>query len=160
MESDRKKYTSKNRTRAIKSAKYKQFFGNQIQGQGFADKRKKKIQYEYLKFLKKENRRTEKTVLDGDAADCRKQRGFSAKSGRHKFSKAHEEYERRKQIKLDKKEVALKKKRELAAALDKYKQRKKEKFKKLCKKTYKGQPVMKDRIEHLLEKIQRQVNQT
>ncbi|KAL3843223.1 hypothetical protein ACJMK2_021168 [Sinanodonta woodiana] len=160
MESDQRKHTHTNRTRAIKAAKYKHFIGNKTEGQGFADRRKKKIQHEYRKLLTKENKSTDKAALHGDAAVFRKQRGLSAKTGRHKFSKAHEEYERRKQVNLEKKKVALKKKRELAAALDKYKQKKKEKFKKLCKKTYKGQPVMKDRIEHLLEKIQRQVNQT
>lgn len=33
-----------------------------ISGQGFADKRKKKIQYEYLKMMKKEKRQKEKSA--------------------------------------------------------------------------------------------------
>lgn len=40
-------------------------------------------------------------------------------------------------------------------ALNKYKQKKTEKYKKLSKKTKKGQPVMKYRLEMLLEKIEK-----
>lgn len=42
----------------------------------------------------------------------------------------------------------------MEAALNKYKQKKKEKYKKLSAKTSKGQPLMKNRIELLLEEIQ------
>ena len=44
-------------------------------------------------------------------------------------------------------------------ALEAYRQRKQETFKKICKKTHKGQPVMKNQIEYLLQKIEKQVNQ-
>ena len=55
---------------------------------------------------------------------------------------------------------ALRKKHEREEALQKYNSAKKESFKKLCKKTHKGQPVMKNQIEYLLAKIEKQVNQT
>ena len=44
-------------------------------------------------------------------------------------------------------------------ALNKYKDSKRSKYLKLCKRTHKGQPVMKNQIEYLLEKIQKQVGQ-
>ena len=54
----------------------------------------------------------------------------------------------------------MRRKQERDEALQKYNSKKKENFKKLCKKTHKGQPVMKNQIEYLLAKIEKQVNQT
>lgn len=72
-----------------------------------------------------------------------------------------EALERYKQIQEDKKArrlEVLKKKEEIQQALEEYKQKKKYKNKKLGKKTKKGQPVMKERLELLLEKIQANIN--
>jgi len=66
------------------------------------------------------------------------------------------EFERIQQAKVDKKAELEKKKAEKDEKLKEYKAKKAEKFKKLSKKTRKGQPVMKDRLEMLLEKIQKQ----
>ena len=55
---------------------------------------------------------------------------------------------------------ALAKKKERDEALSQYKKRKNDNFKKLCKRTSKGQPVMSNQIEYLLQKIEKQVNQT
>lgn len=52
-------------------------------------------------------------------------------------------------------EEANRKKAEREEALRNYKEKKMRNFKVLSKKTRKGQPVMKGRIEMLLEKIQR-----
>ncbi|GLV39868.1 hypothetical protein CBL_08068 [Carabus blaptoides fortunei] len=70
------------------------------------------------------------------------------------FKKARLEFERLKQEKLAKREEYLKKKAEKAEAMNEYRKKKNEKYKKLNKKTKRGQPVMKDRLEMLLEKIQ------
>lgn len=51
-------------------------------------------------------------------------------------------------------EEIIRKKEERNKALKKYKEKKIHAFKALSKKTKKGQPVMKGRIEMLLEKIQ------
>lgn len=56
--------------------------------------------------------------------------------------------------KLKKKEEIKRKQLEKEEALKKYKEKRAETYKKLCKKTKKGQPVMKDRMELLLQKIQ------
>nr|KAF7408870.1 hypothetical protein H0235_013722 [Vespula pensylvanica] len=63
------------------------------------------------------------------------------------FDVARKEYER-------KKEETLRVKAEREEALRKYKEKKMQAYKKLSKRTKKGQPVMKDRIELLLQKIQ------
>ncbi len=76
--------------------------------------------------------------------------GFSIGS----YKKAYNEYENIKAKRKLEKEAALKKQAEIKAALDKYKRKKTLKFKKLSAKTSKGQPIMKNRIEMLLEKIQ------
>jgi hypothetical protein len=54
----------------------------------------------------------------------------------------------------------LQKKREVESALTHYKNKKSKQYKLLCKRTYKGQPVMKNQIELLLHKIQSGINQT
>lgn len=74
------------------------------------------------------------------------------------FWKAKQELNRLKEDKKAKKEAAAKAKEEKAQALAAYKQNKAEKFKKLSKKTRKGQPVMKDRMQMLLENIQKNIH--
>lgn len=64
------------------------------------------------------------------------------------------EFQRKKEEKQHQKTGILKKINERKDALKKYKETKAEKYKKLSKKTKKGQPVMKDRLEMLLQKIQ------
>ena len=49
-----------------------------------------------------------------------------------------------------------KRKREKEAALQKYRAKKRDKFLKLCKRTSKGQPVMKYQMHFLLEKLEQQ----
>jgi hypothetical protein len=70
--------------------------------------------------------------------------------------RARLEFERIQQQKLEKKAELERKKEEKEKKLQEYKQKKAEKFRRLSKKTRKGQPVMKDRLEMLLEKIQKQ----
>ena len=67
------------------------------------------------------------------------------------------EYDKVKQVKLKRKEEAERKQREMKLALEKYEQKKKKRNKKLLSRTSKGQPIMKNRIEMLLEKIQSSV---
>ncbi|KAJ8933449.1 hypothetical protein NQ314_014006 [Rhamnusium bicolor] len=70
------------------------------------------------------------------------------------FKKAHLEFHRIKEEKQKQVDKLSKKKAEKEEALQEYKRKKVEKFKKLSRKTKRGQPIMKDRIEMLLEKIQ------
>lgn len=73
------------------------------------------------------------------------------------FHKAKQEFLRKKNEKKKSQEDALRVKSEREEALKKYKDKRMQTYKRLSKKTRKGQPVMKDRLEMLLEKIQRQV---
>ncbi|KAF5296582.1 hypothetical protein FQR65_LT10235 [Abscondita terminalis] len=71
------------------------------------------------------------------------------------FKKAHEEFQRIKEENNKRKEEIAKEKADRAEAKKRYKAQKLEKFKKLNKKTKKGQPIMKYRMEMLLEQIQK-----
>lgn len=73
------------------------------------------------------------------------------------FHKAKQEYRRKVDEKKKRIEEAARIKAEREEALKNYKQKKIRNFKVLSKKTKKGQPVMKGRIEMLLERIQQSV---
>lgn len=79
---------------------------------------------------------------------------YEQKAKKSTKRKVQLELERIKQEKQDKKEELLKQKQEREDALKLYKQKKYEKQKQLNKKTKRGQPVMKGRIEMLLDRIQ------
>lgn len=73
------------------------------------------------------------------------------------FQRAKQEFERIRKLKEEVKLEKEQKRKEREEAILKSKQIRLERIKKLTKKTKKGQPVMKGRIEILLEKIQKQV---
>lgn len=73
------------------------------------------------------------------------------------FQRAKLEYERVKELKEQEKQERAEKRKEREEAIKKSKQQRIERIKKLTQKTKKGQPVMKGRIEILLEKIQKQM---
>ncbi|XP_048778772.1 thyroid transcription factor 1-associated protein 26-like [Ostrea edulis] len=160
-----KRFQKKFREKKEKS--YKKFTGNREEGQGFADKRKKKIEHEYRKLLRKEkrsdnDRRKHVSVLEElsdeatgstDVTEA-KQRSIQKPIGT--YTKAHHEYKQRKKEKERKKKEALKKKQSIDTAMEKYNKKKQSDYKLLCKRTSRGQPVMKHQIEYLLEKIKKQ----
>lgn len=78
----------------------------------------------------------------------------NSRSKGYAFYKAKQEYKRKQEEKKKKVEDAIRVKAEREEALRKYKEKKLHNFKVLSKKTKKGQPVMRGRIEMLLEKIQ------
>jgi hypothetical protein len=71
------------------------------------------------------------------------------------YQKAEEEYKRKQEERITNLKEAQKKREESSQAIARYRTSKAEVFKKLSKKTKKGQPVMKGRIEILLDKLQR-----
>ncbi|PSN47401.1 hypothetical protein C0J52_11162 [Blattella germanica] len=73
------------------------------------------------------------------------------------YQAAQLEYERKQAEKAAKLEELTRKREEKSAAIAKYKARKTEIYKKLSKKTKKGQPVMKGRLELLLEKLEKSI---
>ncbi|XP_062572456.1 thyroid transcription factor 1-associated protein 26-like [Saccostrea cucullata] len=148
---------------------YKKFTGNKTEGQGFADKRKRKIQHEYWKLLKKEKKSKEEntkhvSVMDElseeeeSPPDVSKQK--STKKSIGTYSKAHHDFKQRKKEKQRKKQEAKKNREAMDAAIEKYNTRKQSNYKLLCKRTSKGQPVMKHQIDYLLEKIKKQKAKT
>ncbi|KAK3799002.1 hypothetical protein RRG08_026974 [Elysia crispata] len=150
--------------KSTKSSKdsYKPFLGNKKEGQGFADKRKKKAAYEYLKLLKKEKQSAE---YSGDteapkhrSLDFLRSQIKSPQQGKkkHAFSAAEKIAKKRQEEKQTKKRKALQVKRERETALKDYKDKKQKQHLKLCKKTSRGQPVMRYQMELLLDKIHRQ----
>ncbi|CAL1532500.1 unnamed protein product [Lymnaea stagnalis] len=141
---------------------FKPFTGNKNEGQGFADKRKRKAAYEYMKLLKKEKRQH----VGGDAPKHKPiallhpiKRTPDQGKKRHAFSTAEKIARKKQEEKETKKKEAERLAREKAAALTSYKDRKKQRHLKLCKRTSKGQPVMKYQMEVLLEKIQSRRNE-
>ncbi|KAL4224885.1 Coiled-coil domain containing 59 [Mactra antiquata] len=165
--------------------KYKQFRGNKMEGQGFADKRKRKAQYEYMKMLQKEKKKEKvKDVKKTDQSETGSSQddvtqGVSVsnksiyklhpnfrseqqqqKSKTNRFTKVLEQQEARKEKKLKMKQEYLETKKKREEAMDHYQQRRKGTFKMICKKNYKGQPIMKNQMKYLLTKIEEQRDQT
>ncbi|RUS73394.1 hypothetical protein EGW08_018833 [Elysia chlorotica] len=150
--------------KSTKSTKdsYKPFLGNKKEGQGFADKRKKKAAYEYLKLLKKEK---QSAAHNGDTEapkhrtlDFLHSQTKSPRPGKKKsaFTVAEKIAKKKQEEKQAKKKKALQSKRERDVALKDYKERKQQHHLKLCKKTSRGQPVMRYQMELLLDRIHKQ----
>lgn len=76
-----------------------------------------------------------------------------AKTKKHSFAKAKEQFNKVKEEKLHKQQEKEKSREEKMQKLQEYKKKKQDRFKKLSKKNKKGQPVMSGRMELLLEKI-------
>ncbi|XP_025414958.1 thyroid transcription factor 1-associated protein 26 [Sipha flava] len=121
--------------------------------QEWDERRKKAIIRDYYKDLNKSGvERPLDTSINDDTIPIRQLKRLNP----HK-----EAQERYKQILEEKKArrfEASKKKEEIRQALEEYKKKKIYRNKKLGKKTKKGQPVMKERLELLLEKIQASVS--
>ncbi|XP_052675799.1 thyroid transcription factor 1-associated protein 26-like [Crassostrea angulata] len=153
--------------RKLKEKNYKKFTGNKEEGQGFADRRKRKIEHEYRKMLKKEKKASAGnakhiSVLDELSEEEATSAGPTESKQRssHKpvgtYSKAHHEYKQTKMEKDRKKKEARKRKQAVDTALEKYQQKRQANYKLLCKRTSRGQPIMKHQMEYLLEKIKKQ----
>ncbi|XP_044265587.1 thyroid transcription factor 1-associated protein 26-like [Tribolium madens] len=116
----------------------------------YKEQNREKNKFDVNKIYEEEERREKRE--DEDTEQVKEENGLK----RHKKSFK----ERIQEEKEAKRAEFLRKKAEKEEALQKYQKAKMEKFKKLNKKTKRGQPVMKGRIEYLLEKIQRSVSDT
>lgn len=114
----------------------------------------------------REYRKTLKTMRkDGAVPDSLKmhnnQQSVRPKKGKMSiFKRALVEYQEKQSEKEKKKEAKELARKEREEALKKYKKKKNEHYRLLAKKTKWGQPVMKNRVQILLEKLQEQMNQT
>nr|XP_050861215.1 thyroid transcription factor 1-associated protein 26 homolog [Vespula vulgaris] len=140
--------TSKNEKNAFDKRKHRlKKYSNRYKVDQWQERRKRAVLRGYYKEIPKDRCARQK----GTEAKVETRSGNSDTSGPKKspsfFDVARKEYER-------KKEETLRVKAEREEALRKYKEKKMQACKKLSKRTKKGQPVMKDRIELLLQKIQ------
>ncbi|KAI5639204.1 rRNA processing domain-containing protein [Phthorimaea operculella] len=138
------------------------------------EQRKKKLKREYEKSMKKDPMMgSYKPVsFDEDITDSNQDVGKfvrhpdlieneepaiqeNQQTKRDPFKKAKEQYNKVKQDKLQKQQEIEQAREEKRKKLQEYKRKKQERFKKLSKKTKKGQPMMKGRLELMLEKIQK-----
>lgn len=95
----------------------------------------------------------------GQGREASAEKNNSIRSVRGKaYKKAHLEYQRLQEEKKKRKEELVRKKAERDEALRVYREKKTEKFKTLSRKTKKGQPIMKNRMEMLLEQIQKSMS--
>ncbi|PNF19161.1 hypothetical protein B7P43_G09790 [Cryptotermes secundus] len=120
------------------------------------ERRRKAIAHSYYKEMRK---------IAGQSSGTEKQNMSTSSTGVNKYriprptayQKAEEEYKRKQEEKAAKLQEAQKKKEERSQAVARYRANKAEVFKKLSKKTKKGQPVMKGRLEILLHKLQQEL---
>ncbi|XP_031847005.1 uncharacterized protein LOC116433244 [Nomia melanderi] len=134
-----------------------QKYSNKYKINQWEERRKKAILRDYYKEREKsECQRPKQPVsLKSDDPNGNSQQSHPPKISA--FHKAKKEFLRKKDEKRKKREEAMRVKSEREEALKKYKEKRMQTYKRLSKKTKKGQPVMKDRLEMLLEKIQQQV---
>ncbi|KAK7480448.1 hypothetical protein BaRGS_00028367 [Batillaria attramentaria] len=124
--------------------KYKYVPGNQQEGQGFANKLKEKIFHDYKRLKRREGSQgfdVQKIYKDHQDSDDERNPGRQPKS-KKTMSNFLSENARRKKEKEE--------------ALAKYKEKKKHRFLKLCKRTSRGQPVLNNQVQLMLEKLQKQ----
>jgi hypothetical protein len=119
--------------------------------QKWEERRKRSVIREYWKDLKDVNSGT--SPIAGTSKDVNTQ---GKKKRPSAMQMARQEMERQREEKQRRHEQIEQQKAEREEALKQYRIKKAERFKRLSKKTKKGQPVMKDRLELLLEKVQKQ----
>ncbi|XP_066999261.2 thyroid transcription factor 1-associated protein 26 homolog [Anabrus simplex] len=113
-----------------------------------------------LRRYRKELRKTDPSLLQKDLPEQGNSKMITNQVKKKKltaYQAAELEFQRKKEEKKQKREMALKKQAEREEALQRYRTKKMERYKKLSKKTVRGQPVMGERMKLLLEKIQQQV---
>ncbi|EFX88179.1 hypothetical protein DAPPUDRAFT_221383 [Daphnia pulex] len=123
-------------------------------------KRKEAVKRKYRKMLKKdESTSSVQTTYQLYNAEEGNVNGYSEPPRQRlsEFQRAKLEYERIQGLKEEARLEREQKIKEREIAIMKSKQMRLERIKKLTQKTKKGQPVMKGRIEILLQKIQKQV---
>lgn len=145
-------------------------YSNKYKIEQWEDKRKKAVLRSYYRELKQSSSPHKTTSKESDLDkslgqtstvvndDLNLTRTSNVRRMDNTSKKAHLEFLRIKEEKRKSKEEALKKKEEKKKAIEMSRQKKTEKFKRYNKRNKKGQPIMKDRIELLLEKLQHNMN--
>ncbi|XP_029163143.1 thyroid transcription factor 1-associated protein 26 homolog [Nylanderia fulva] len=131
-----------------------QKYSNKYKIDQWEEKRKKAVLRGFYKELAKDQQNSQSSSLNKPKNT---NEISNSKSKSYAFYKAKQEYKRKQEDKKRRIEDAIRVKAEREEALRKYKEKKLQNFRVLSRKTRKGQPVMKGRIEMLLEKIQQSV---
>jgi len=157
--------------------KFRNNFGTRQEGHGLALLQKKKVMLRYDRDKKREEQRFRKqndhrsrldlALGDLEAAEDfplfnqeatnndTEERTYSVKPRKlTKFQMAKAEYEKKEEEKQKKREEAIERRKQIEDAQNKYKKKRLERYKILNKRTKKGQPVMKGRIELMIQKFQ------
>ncbi|XP_011867211.1 PREDICTED: thyroid transcription factor 1-associated protein 26 homolog [Vollenhovia emeryi] len=147
----------KPREKKFDKKKYRlQKYSNKYKINQWEERRKKAVLRGFYKELGKSQQISGEASLGSNSKN-----GDEASASRHKgsaFFKAKREYRRKQEEAKKRREDAARVKAEREEALRNYKEKRMRNFKLLSKKTSKGQPVMKGRVEMLLERIQRNVD--
>ncbi|KAL6428385.1 hypothetical protein ACFW04_008578 [Cataglyphis niger] len=152
---EKEEHENGKREKKFDKKKYRlQKYSNKYKINQWEEKRKKAVLRGYYKELKKDQQNSSQTSSNLNHASKNANDISNSKNKSYAFYKAKREYKRKQEEKKKRIEEAIRAKMEREEALRKYKQKKLHNFKVLSKKTKKGQPVMKGRIEMLLEKIQ------
>ncbi|XP_076622305.1 uncharacterized protein LOC143342380 [Colletes latitarsis] len=134
-----------------------QKYSNKYKIDQWQERRKKAILRDYYKEVDKSRRQNLKKPVSLEDSNQNEKDKMQPKKV-SPFHKAKKEFLRKKDDKRKKQEQMEHIKSEQKEALKKYKEKKMQTFRKLSMRTKKGQPVMKGRLELLLEKIQQQVS--
>ncbi|GFT64482.1 hypothetical protein NPIL_210081 [Nephila pilipes] len=118
---------------------------------------KKKEAFERRKYAIKREYRKMQVGKGGQSFHPRQNRP-NDNNGSQFYRRAMQEYERNRAAIEERKQIKEAKRKEREEAITRYKEKKLENFKKLSQRTKRGQPVMKGRLEILLEKIKKTVN--
>ncbi|XP_077255760.1 uncharacterized protein LOC143893859 [Temnothorax americanus] len=146
----------KPREKKFDKKKYRlQKYSNKYKINQWEERRKKAVLRGFYKELRKDQQSSAETSSDLNHTSENEDETSKLGKKSYAFFKAKQEYRRKKEEEKRRKEEAVRVKAEREEALKNYRQKKMRHFKVLSKKTRKGQPVMKGRIEMLLEKIQR-----
>ncbi|KYQ54034.1 Thyroid transcription factor 1-associated protein 26 like protein [Trachymyrmex zeteki] len=151
---DKDDIEDKHREKKFDKKKYRlQKYSNKYKINQWEERRKKAVLREYYKELKKDQQNSAGT--SSNLSNTSKNANETSKLKKSNiFFKTKREYQRKQEEKKNRLENTIRIKEEREEALRKYREKKLQNFKVLSKKTKKGQPVMKGRIEMLLEKIQ------
>ncbi|XP_068221616.1 uncharacterized protein [Palaemon carinicauda] len=174
---DSRRKTTFNKREYFKQ-KYKKNYGSQQEGHGRALLQKKAFVRQYYKEKKWQERKEMKRTVQDEAVrneremipdppvedkineNEEEETAFSEKKKQKMSSlkRARLQYHQKVAERKEKKEAFFQKKKEIALAKIRRKEERLKRFKKLNQKTKKGQPVMRGRIELMLEKLEKEMS--
>ncbi|KAK3881980.1 hypothetical protein Pcinc_013613 [Petrolisthes cinctipes] len=152
--------------------KLKSTYGSQNTGHGLDDHQKKKIMRQFERLKKKELKKEAAQTTQGSGDNVEPCVDSASPSDEHSpftqpvqkkkkwsMQRARASYHLQIEKKKEREEHYQNKKREIEEANKKYKEKRLQRFKKLSKKTNKGQPVMSGRIELMLEQLENEMKE-